>query len=101
MEIVHGWITALDNKTEIDVILLDFDKAFGKIPHKCLLSKLAFYGITLNWSTTGFSRITSYISTIHKGHKNNNNLPYGSLLMTASCVAKSLLKLIATSSSVT
>ena len=38
----------MDNKSQIDAILLDFAKAFDKVPHKRLLSKLAFYGITGN-----------------------------------------------------
>lgn len=48
IETVHDWMTAMDNKTQIDAILLDFAKAFNKVPHKRLLSKLAFYGITGN-----------------------------------------------------
>ena len=48
IETVHDWMTAMDNKTQIDAILLDFAKAFDKVPHKRLLSKLAFYGITGN-----------------------------------------------------
>ena len=48
IETVHDWITAMDNKSQIDAILLDFAKAFDKVPHKRLLTKLAFYGITEN-----------------------------------------------------
>ena len=33
IETVHDWMTALDNKTQIDAIL-DFAKAFDKVPHK-------------------------------------------------------------------
>ena len=47
-------MTALDNKTQIDAILLDFAKAFDKVSHKRLLSKLTSYGITgntHNWIT--------------------------------------------------
>ena len=54
IETVHGWMTALDNKTQIDAILLDFSKAFDKVPHKRLLSQLTSYGITgntHNWIT--------------------------------------------------
>ena len=48
IETVHDWITAIYNKTQIDAILLYFAKAFDKVPHKRLLSKLAFSGITGN-----------------------------------------------------
>ena len=39
-------------KDQVDVILLDFAKAFDKVPHQRILYKLSFYGIcggTLNW----------------------------------------------------
>ena len=48
IETVHDWMTAMDNKTQIDAILLDFAKAFDKVPHLRLLSKLISYGITGN-----------------------------------------------------
>ena len=57
IETVHDWMTALDNKTQIDAILLDFAKAFDKVPHKRLLSKLTSYGNTgntHNWITSFF-----------------------------------------------
>ena len=47
-ETVHGWMMALDNKTQTDAILLDFAKSFDKVPHKRLLSKVTSYGITGN-----------------------------------------------------
>ena len=54
IETVHDWMMALDNKTQTDAILLDFAKAFDKVPHKRLLCKLTSYGITgntHNWIT--------------------------------------------------
>ena len=48
IETVHDWMTALDNKTQIDSILIDFAKTFDKVPHKRLLSKLTSYVITGN-----------------------------------------------------
>ena len=48
IETVHDWMSAMDNKTQIDAILLDFAKAFYKVPHLRLLSKLTSYGITGN-----------------------------------------------------
>ncbi len=53
IETVHEWMTALDNKTQLDAILLDFAKAFDKVPRKRLLSKLTSYGITGNTHTIG------------------------------------------------
>ena len=44
LETVRDWMAALDNKTQIDAILLDLAKAFDKVPHKRLLSKLTSYG---------------------------------------------------------
>ena len=38
----------IDNKSQTDVILLDFSKAFDKVPHKRLLAKVNHYGIRDN-----------------------------------------------------
>ena len=43
---------SLENGSQVDVILLDFSKAFDKVPHQRLLHKLSFYGVqdkTLGW----------------------------------------------------
>jgi len=43
---------AMDRKKQVDLVLLDFCKAFDKVPHKRLLNKLKRYGIQgdiLNW----------------------------------------------------
>ena len=58
IETVHDWMTAMDNKTQIDANLLDFAKAFDKVPHLRLLSKLTSYGITGNTQ----NRIISFLS---------------------------------------
>ena len=49
---VHDLALNLDKGKQTHVILLDFSKAFDKVPHQRLLSKFHFYGIqnsTLNW----------------------------------------------------
>ena len=39
------WANTLNNKGQTDIIFLDFSKAFDKMSHKFLLSKLHYYGI--------------------------------------------------------
>lgn len=49
---IHDWALNLEKRSQTDVILLDFSKAFDKVSHKHLSAKLDFYGIrgsTLNW----------------------------------------------------
>ena len=44
--------SALDQKKSVDVVILDFTKAFDTVPHLRLLSKLKYYGINdqlLSW----------------------------------------------------
>jgi hypothetical protein len=48
----HVSMKALDSGDQIDGILLDFSKAFDKVPHNRLLMKLDHYGVrnnTLSW----------------------------------------------------
>ena len=53
MKIYIYFISAsLDNGIPVDVILLDFSKAFDTVPHRRLLAKLRAYGfdgLTLKW----------------------------------------------------
>ena len=46
---------ALDNRSQIDLKILDFSKAFDTVPHKQLLKKINYYGIrskTHKWIET-------------------------------------------------
>ena len=48
----HQWATALDKGRQVDVVFLDFSKAFDKVNHAVLLQKLCNFGITgslLQW----------------------------------------------------
>ena len=45
LEFMEEVTEAIDRGEEVDVIYLDFAKAFDKVPHKRLLSKLKGYGI--------------------------------------------------------
>ena len=44
METLEDWTKALDSGYGIDVIYLDYQKAFDTVPHKRLLKKLKWYG---------------------------------------------------------
>ena len=65
----------MDNKTQIDAILLDFVKAFDKVPHLRLLSKFTSYGITGNTQNL----IKSFLSN-RKQRVSVNGVPQGSVL---------------------
>ena len=45
LETLEEWTDLLDKNFSIDVIYLDFQKAFDTIPHQRLLSKVHAYGI--------------------------------------------------------
>ena len=55
---IHDLTLNLNNKMQTDVILLDFCKAFDKVPHHLLLHKLDHYGIrgsTFKWISSFLS----------------------------------------------
>jgi len=47
-QILDDWALHLENGGQIDVIYTDFEKAFDKVPHKRLISKLYSYGINID-----------------------------------------------------
>lgn len=48
IQVVHEYATALEKKQQVDVIYLDFAKAFDKVSHNKLLYKLESFGIKGN-----------------------------------------------------
>ena len=55
---------ALDHQKQVDIILLDFSKAFDTVPHQRLLSKLKHYEITseaYNWIHTWLTQRTQRV----------------------------------------
>ena len=52
LNVIDSWTKALDRGESVDVVYLDFMKAFDIVPHKRLIGKLKLYGIeyyTLRW----------------------------------------------------
>ena len=58
---IHDWAKGINFRSQTDVILLDFSKAFDSVPHKRLLVKLDFDGIRGKMQTKGFSQWSSFI----------------------------------------
>ena len=46
LSVLDYWTEKLEKGGQVDVVYTDFEKAFDKVPHKRLLSKLHSYGIT-------------------------------------------------------
>ena len=59
LKIFDQWTLALDNKVEVDVVYLDFRKAFDSVSHRRLIAILEQNGVngkTLNWIKAFLSR---------------------------------------------
>jgi hypothetical protein len=53
LKVLDIWTECLDRGSEVDVIFLDFQKAFDKVPHNRLLDKMKYYGFDgpiLEWT---------------------------------------------------
>ncbi|XP_072043075.1 uncharacterized protein [Amphiura filiformis] len=68
---VHDLAKGLNERQQIDAILLDFSKAFDVVPHKRLLHKLSHYGIggnTLAWIEDFLSNRSQRVLLEGKSH---------------------------------
>ena len=86
LEVMNDFTNLIDNGHNIDVLYLDFSKAFDTVPHERLLAKLKSYGITNNIH----SWIKSFLSDRKQRVRVNNSfsnfspitsgIPQGSIL---------------------
>ena len=86
MNTTTDWANTLNNKGQTDIIFLDFSKAFDKISHKFIFSKLHHYGIrnhTFSWIGVFHSNRTQ--TTVANGVQSiyvevTSGVPQGSVL---------------------
>jgi len=86
LTVMEYWTRCIDDGTSVDVIYLDFQKAFNKVPHCRLLSKLEAYGVTgmvLHWITSFLSDRKQQV--VIRGASSgwsavNSGVPQGSVL---------------------
>ena len=77
-----SWTAAIDSGDKIDVIYLDFAKAFDRVDHSILLSKLRSFdlpGGVLEWLTTYLQNMSYYVR-IHSRSLNGISVQVNELL---------------------
>jgi len=86
LTIIDEWTSNLDSGRQIDCIYMDFEKAFDKVPHRRLISKLQAYGIhskILLWITDFLDKRQFRVTVNGKfslWHDVLSGIPQGSIL---------------------
>ena len=76
---VNDWAKCINSRSQTDVILLDFSKAFDSVPHQRLLLKLDYYGIcgkTAAWIKALLSNRSQVVS-VNGSHSSSRPVPSG------------------------
>ena len=83
---LEDWTAELDSGNEVDIIYIDFQKAFDRVPDKRLLRTIEFYGIrgkTLDWITAFLSGRKQRV-IVNENHSQwaevTSGVPQGSVL---------------------
>ncbi len=86
LKVLDQWTEALDSGDIIDCIYMDYAKAFDKVPHRRLVSKLSAYGISgeiINWIeaflTNRFQQV-AVNGELSELKKMTSGIPQGSVL---------------------
>ena len=87
-KVCHHWMQILDNRspTDVDLIFLDWSKAFDKVSHSILLSKLHQYGICgslWHWISSfllGHSQCVQFRGASSRWVPVESGVPQGSVL---------------------
>lgn len=86
LEVLNNFSSMIENKDCIDVIYLDFSKAFDTVPHQRLITKLKSYGIDgniLNWIADFLSNRSQRVR-VNQSHSDfkpvTSGIPQGSIL---------------------
>ena len=86
INVINDWATAVDECKQMDIFILDFEKAFDTVPHELIKSKLHGMGVNkniLNWIDSFLSNRKQCV--IVNGAKSNNEavrsgVPQGTVL---------------------
>ena len=85
-EVIEIWTDLIDKGIPYDCIYLDFAKAFDKVPHKRLCSKIKAFGIKgnlLNWLSNFLTNRTQSVvinNISSNSSKVTSGIPQGSVL---------------------
>ena len=84
---MEHWTKSLDDGNDVDIVYLDFCKAFDCVPHQCVLFKLKAYGISgnvLNWIMDFLSNSRQGVVNVNGSCSDRSNnisgVPQGSVL---------------------